>query len=341
VAGEIQVVPAVRGCIYLVPRAEVPLALRFAESIWRKRTDRDLERAGSDWDEVEAVGQAVIEVLRKPSTTDALRKALPPDAVRSFGDQGKKIGLSSPLPVALRDLEFRGLIERTLERGRLDSERYMWRKPKRNPLGKSKAPADPPALAAALAEQFYRQMGASSIEDFVAWAGLSKRDAKAAVGATAAEPVDIEGYDEALVLPEQRADLFAGNPTENVAFIGFEDNLITVHGGVGPLVDAAHHGLEVSAWGRSGTTTLGASKHLANRAIVVGGRVVGFWELDPDAGEVVTKVFAKVPPRIHRSIADESADVARFVERELGHARSFSLDTESALRTRANALRGR
>jgi hypothetical protein len=69
--------------------------------------------------------------------------------------------------------------------------------------------------------------------------------------------------------------------------------------------------------------------------------VVGFWELDPDAGEVVTKVFAKVPPRIHRSIADESADVARFVERELGHARSFSLDTESALRTRANALRGR
>jgi len=51
--------------------------------------------------------------------------------VRSLGEKGKKLGLSSTLPPALRTLEFEGRIERTLEGGRLDSERYLWRLPAR------------------------------------------------------------------------------------------------------------------------------------------------------------------------------------------------------------------
>src|SRR5262245_23148738 len=42
-ASRLQVIPAVRGCIYLVPRAEVPLLLRVAEEQYRPRSERELQ----------------------------------------------------------------------------------------------------------------------------------------------------------------------------------------------------------------------------------------------------------------------------------------------------------
>ena len=128
-AHEAQIVPAVRGCMYLVPRRDVPLALRMADVVSRSRHERDQEKAGIRPGETDEVGKAVLQVLREsgPLTTDGLRKALPPGTVRSLGDAGKKVGISSPLPGALRMLEFDGHVERTLEGRRLDSERYRWR----------------------------------------------------------------------------------------------------------------------------------------------------------------------------------------------------------------------
>src|SRR6185295_3555016 len=38
----VQIVPAVRGCIYLVPRKDVPLALRIAAALARPRNEREL-----------------------------------------------------------------------------------------------------------------------------------------------------------------------------------------------------------------------------------------------------------------------------------------------------------
>src|SRR5215212_447861 len=116
-AHEAQIVPAVRGCMYLVPRRDVPLALRMADVVSRSRHERDQEKAGIRPGEVEGVGKAVLETLRErgPLTTDALRKALPSGTVRSLGEVGKRVGISSPLPGALRMLEFDGHVERTLE----------------------------------------------------------------------------------------------------------------------------------------------------------------------------------------------------------------------------------
>lgn len=52
-------------------------------------------------------------------------EGLTTDALRRFDEQGKKVGLSSSLLLALRVLAFRGESERKDKGGRLDSERYL------------------------------------------------------------------------------------------------------------------------------------------------------------------------------------------------------------------------
>src|SRR5688500_4200633 len=46
-AGALRVSMALRSCIYLVPGRHAAIALRFADGLWRKRTERDLDRAGT------------------------------------------------------------------------------------------------------------------------------------------------------------------------------------------------------------------------------------------------------------------------------------------------------
>jgi len=80
--------------------------------------------------------------------------------------------------------------------------------------------------------------------------------------------------------------------------------------------------------------TLGDARHSTLRPIVAGGRLVGFWEFDPDAEEVVTGCFDEISSGSHERIAEEAAKLGRFLTEEVGHGRSFSLDTEESLRKR-------
>src|SRR5688572_15968228 len=142
--GDVQVVPAVRGCMYLVGRAHVPLCLRLADRLSSGRAEKEQAKAGIRKGEVESVSRLVLDTLKAqgPMTTDTLRRALPAGSVRSLGEAGKKVGLSSPLPPALRRLEFEGAIERRTETGRLDTERYVWRRAGKDPFKGAKLPDD-------------------------------------------------------------------------------------------------------------------------------------------------------------------------------------------------------
>ena len=180
-AARLQVIPAVRGCIYLVPRSEVPLVLRVAEGEYRSRTERELQRAGVREEEVTALGAQVLKALAGgPLSPDGLRKALPEGAVRSLGERGKKLGMSSPLPTALRYLEFEGgKVERTLEGGRLDSERYQWRLPAKNPFTGAKVPGDAVNRHAAVARRFFQSAGPATLRELCNWTALAQKDARA------------------------------------------------------------------------------------------------------------------------------------------------------------------
>ena len=89
----VRLIPAVRGCIYLVGRQQVALALRVADLLSRSRARRDREKAGVKSGEVERLAEQVVEPLTAtgPLTTQSLRRRLPAGAVRSLGDAGKKV----------------------------------------------------------------------------------------------------------------------------------------------------------------------------------------------------------------------------------------------------------
>lgn len=335
--GRLRVVPAVRGCIYLVPAVHVPLALRVADEAWRKRTSRDLERTGSSWNEVEQLGRAVAGALvRGAATTDAIRKALPASAVRSLGDTGKELGLSSPLPVALRDLEFRGVIERTLDHGRLDTEPYLWRTTRSGVLGK--VADDPVERWAALARIFAGHAGPTTLADFAWWAGLNQRDARSGFERAALAPIAVAGYsDDAWALPED-AELLASPavPSRAVALLSFEDNYFVPRGSRW-LIDPSLWSRPVQVWGSSKPSTLGAATHLSTRTVMVGEQIAGIWEMDPDAGQVLWATFAAVPRDAREAIDRIATETATFLN-ELGHARSVTLDTEEQVRERASEV---
>jgi hypothetical protein len=335
-----QVVPAARGCMYLVPRRDVPLSLRVAGLLSRTRDERDQEKAGIRPGETEEVARAALETLRErgPLTTDGLRKALPAGTVRSLGEQGKKVGVSSPLPGALRKLEFDGLVERTLENRRLDSERYLWRAAAVSPFDGVSLPDDPIDLHAGMARLFFHAAGLATQKDFAGWIGIAQRDAKTAIERLGLLPVEVEGSGDLHYLPEDRRGLLEESG-DAVALLSFEDNLIHLHSGPAFLVDEAHHGSPVPSWGMGRPSTLGEVKHLTLRSFVAEGKIAGFWEYDPDAREIVVRPFSLLSKRTRAKVDEAAADLGRFLTEDLGHGRSFSLDTDEELRKRSAKIR--
>lgn len=342
--GLVQVSPAARGCIYLVPAAHVPLALRIAEEQHRKRSERDLVKAGTSLAEVNETAVAALATLRTrgASTTDALRKALPAGTLRSLGERGKKAGLSSTLGPALRELEFAGKVERTLEGGRLDSERYAWRAAKKDPFAGAKLPEAAEGRHAALAELFFGWAGPATLKDFAEWSGLALRDAKIAASKSPLVPVAVDGYtDEALVLAVDLPLLKqAQKPSKAVRLLSFEDNFLVLRGGPRTVTDAKHHERKLAVWGNTKGSTIGEAKHIASRSIVTGDGLVGFWEYDPDAGELVTTTFEPLGAAQARELAALADETAAFLKSEIGHAKIFSLDSDDEIRKRAKALKG-
>ena len=246
--------------------------------------------------------------------------------------RARRSGISSTLPPALRELEFRGSIVRTLEGGRLDTERYLW---EANPDGLGDGPGDPAEVHRHLADNFFGHTGVGAVDRFASWAGIGKRDARAAVSRLQGEPVRVEGLGD---------DYFAvrnedGPPAAGIAFLPFEDNLIQLQPGVAPLVDPKHHDLPVPVWGRGKDQTLGTANHMAYRSIALDGEVIGVWEFDPDGEAVVWTTFVELP-RPQRSNVEEEADrVARFLREDVGRAISFSIDTEDDLRRRCAGIK--
>lgn len=338
----LQVIPAVRNCIYLVPRTDVPLVMRVAEEVYRKRTERELQKVGVDDKELKAIGDEVLKVLRKgPLTPEALRQALPEGSVRSLGEKGKNLGMSSPLPTALRYLEFEGKLERTLEGGRLDSERYQWRVPAKNPLAGAKVPASEVERNAAVARRFFASAGPATLKDLANWAGLAQKDARAAMDRLPLAPVTVDGLaDEAFALEEDLPALRAPAPAaKSLSMLPFEDNFIALHGGPGLFVDPAHRGRSIPVWGTTRGTTLGEATHMSMRALVEGDRIAGLWEYDPDEKRVVFGTFAPLSPARRKAAQALADDLGRFLREELGHAKSFVLDTDTALRERARLVK--
>ena len=343
-AGGLRIVPAARGCIYLVARDQVGMALQLAASLSQRRNEREQAKAGILEGELDRVGDAILAELGEhgPQSTHGLRRRLGETVVRSLGEAGKKVGLSSTLPPALRQLEFDGRIERRVEGHRLDRERYEWFLASDST---SQERLDEPELHGRLARLFLRAAGLATRPAFAAWSGLGQRAATKALVATGAVQVEIEGGGEVSgeaywALPSWLASAReALESSPPVAFLPFEDNLVAFQQGPAFWVGSKYHAIEVPVWGRGRGSTLGDARHSSLRTLVAEGRIVGFWEFDPDTSSVVYEIFDPVTAATREQLEAEAAVTGAFLAEGLGHGRSFSLDTDDAMRRRVAHIR--
>src|SRR5262245_33372178 len=128
--------PAARGCAYVVPASDFALALAAAEGF--DSEIRVAEKLGVTAKEIDRLCDKVLDALGSgPKDPDELREALGA-AVRHLGDEGKKKGLITTLPVALGRLQPAGEIRRVPINGRLDQQRYKYALWRPNPRARSK-----------------------------------------------------------------------------------------------------------------------------------------------------------------------------------------------------------
>jgi hypothetical protein len=329
-SGALCVAPAARGCIYLVPSGVVADLMAFNGDDWRKATERDLGKVGKTMRDLDKLGAQIREALGSEAlTTDAIRKRLG-KAVASLGDAGKKAGMSSLLPATLRMLEIAGEIERTLEGGRLDGERYQWRR-----VTIARTPSAQPLRT--VVEAFLGFAAPATLGQLAAWSGRPQRDLLPVLEACAVR-VDVTGMGEAWVKKGDLAGVKAAPPPEGVALLAFEDNYLINHGPLGMVADARHHAMKLDIWGGSKPQSLAEAEHILSRTIVIDGLVAGAWEVDPKRNAAVWMTFDPAPKTLAARLDAQTHEAARFLLDELGHARAFSLDTMDDVQSRADRI---
>src|SRR5204862_4740145 len=80
----------------------------------------------------------------------------------------------------------------------------------------------------------------------------------------------------------------------------------------------------------------GALVDLQANAILDRGRLIGYWEFDPEAGQIVAALFGgKKDKKLQVAIDATEA----FVRDQLGDARTFSLDSPKSRKPKLDALR--
>jgi hypothetical protein len=328
--------PAARGCTYVVPKEDFAVALRAAQGHGDDAAIAQAKKhlAFTD-EELDRLCARVLDALAKgPLDPGGIKEAVG-DAVRSFGPEGKKRGQSTSLPLALGHLQTRGLVRRVPVDGRLDQQRYRYAKWDPSPLARSKL--DDPAVAMELARRFFRWAGPATVAQLAWWSALGVKAARAAAAEIGVVPL-AEG-DERLLFADDRDALLATKvPREpRVAFVSTLDNLLHVRRDVPAHLDAADAAREMP--GAKKGITLGALADLEYHPIVDRGRIVGLWDWDGTRGELVWRTFPKVPADVTKRARDEAEDFAKYVAKDLGDVRSFSLDSPESRGPRIEALR--
>ncbi len=340
-AGELWVLPAARGCIYLVPAADVPVALRWGWLTAKKRHDRDVERAGTSWAELEDVAGAVLAALHEHEwSTQQLRRALPDGTVRSLGAAGKKVGMSSTLPLSLRLLESRGLIRRVLAAGRLDKESYAWRVLPRSPFEGVTLADDLSALAAPFMGRFMAQTGPATRRELADWAGATQRDAKAALETLGAVPIDVEGADPKdpfMVLPDHLDGLAQATVAE-WNLLPFLDPYTDYRNRMAWIAQPRHHDRELRVGGAR-TKPIAQLKTTWQRVVLRRGCLAGHWEFDPTSDRIVLGLYDAPAAGDTDQLQALVGGVRTVLVDDLGHGRAFSLDNDKSMLGRVETVR--
>jgi hypothetical protein len=327
---DIHELPSARGCTYVVPQRDFALALKVGQEFGNAQM-KVAAKLGVTEQEIDALCQAVVAALGDGAMDPEQIREATGGASRSLGEEGKRKGITTTLPVALGKLQAIGEIRRVPANGRLDQQRYQYARWRPNPLAGDARTVEEAYVE--LARRFFRWIGPATLGEFQWFSGLGVKSSKAAV-----DPLNLvamEAGTDRLMFDDDREDLMSYRvPSEpHYALVSSLDAISAHRRDVQGLLDAYDraHPLFSGANPAAGA----ALSDLAYHAILDRGRLVGFWEYDVDSQSIVWVTFAKESEAVRTAVAQTE----RYVRDELGDARSFSLDSPKSRKPRLDALR--
>jgi hypothetical protein len=329
-ASEILELPSVRGCTYVLPAQDFALGLRLGQP-FREPEMNTARKLGVTDQEIDKLCTAVLGALKKEALDPAEIRELTGDAARNLGDAGKKKGMITTLPVALGRLQAEGEIRRVPSNGRLDQQRYKYVRWSPNPVAKIKLSYEQCAIE--LARRYFTWAGPATVAEFQWFSGMSQKACKAAI-----EPLKLVPLDAGSPRLLYAADLdalksFRMPKVPQYALVSSLDGVSLLRRDLKSLLDPADWERRVPV--ESGEKAVSALADLASHAIVDRGRVVGLWEFDPAAQEVVWISFTKPDAAMKKAVAETEA----YVRDQVGDARSFSLDSPKSREPKLKAMR--
>jgi hypothetical protein len=277
--------------------------------------------------EIEKLSAAVLKALAAgPLEPEEIRNAIG-NAARNLGEEGKKKGVTTTLPLALGNLQSSGDIRRVPVNGRLDQQRYRYALWRPNPLAKFKLSAE--EVQTELARRYFSWIGPATLAEFQWFSALSAKAAKAAI-----EPLKLDSIEgERLMFPEDREkfEAFQIPKQPQYVLVSSIDGISLLRRDLKSLVDAADLTEGFLTREGAGSGVLDLPSH----GIFDRGRVVGLWEYDPRTESIAWTAFVPKNKDLEKAVASTE----EYVRTQLGDARSFSLDSPKSRVPRIEALR--
>lgn len=325
---EIHELPSLRGCTYVVPADDFGLALRLARGEGDPQDVGVAKRhLGVSEAELFNLQQKVLDCLGSEPVDPKEIKDRVGDAVRSLGEEGKKRGMQTTLPMCLGMLQTAGLIRRVPVSGRLDQQRFKYVKWENPPVQDQSLEE----AQLAFAKRYFDWLGIASRAAFKNVAGLGVKRTDAILNELRLSPLEAgsDYFGTMQTIEAFRSFQIPRDP--QIRLVSNLDGISHLNWGIAPLIDEADH--TQSAFGPKGLMNLGGLSDLENHPILDRGRLIGLWEFDPEMGEIAHCAFQ------NQDVSKEVESTAAFIRDHLSDFRSFSLDSPETRKPRIEFLR--
>ncbi len=283
-------VRAMRGSVYLVPRDLVPHALELTAM---RPVAHYAKLAGIEVREYAPLARRIEKVVgERPRTAAEIRDAL-----------GRKAPEGAGLSAILGRMGREGRIVRAEVRGGARSQSYEYARMADWMSLPEERPSKEEALRA-LASLWLAANGPATSGDLAWWAGVSKRDAGAALAAIGVRAVKVKGLEGEIVATPELLDDLARAPEadDEVHLLPLWDSYLMAHEDRRRYLDAAREPYVVDPAGN------------VTNVVLRGGRVAGVWDLDGE--RLLYAPFGTLPSRRLEEAAGRLAPLHRIASVE-------------------------
>jgi len=329
-AAEIHELPSARGCTYVLPEADFALGLKLGQPFHEPEMNVARKLGVTD-KEIDKLGAAIVTALRKgPLEPSQIHEAVG-SAVRNLGAEGKKKGMITTLSVALGRLQAEGQIRRVPVNGRLDQQRYRYVRWSPNPLAQFKRSHE--QCLTELARRYFSWIGPATLAEFQWFSGMSQKACIAALEPLGLVPIEAGSPRQMHKEDLEKLKDFKVPKEPCYQLVSSLDGISLLRRDVRSLL--AREDLQRVVPVDKGERALGGLADLSSHAILDRGRVVGLWEFDTAAEEIVWISFIKP----NAAMKDAVAETEAYIRDQVGDARSFSLDSPKSRGPKLKALR--